>query len=230
MAVDIQGHGDSDHGERFLGWNRNAELAMQAFQAHAHLYSEVPHFALGHSFGGVLTALLLADRQHTFRKALLLDPVLFSQPMLMGMSVVSLVGAGRLTPLAKAAMRRRQHWPDRKAAFEGLHGRGTYKGWSDDALRAFVNHALRDAPDGGVELKCAPLARPTSSVRHPSVSGSVGRIRIPTLILHAQDSMPFVGPVGRAGCRDQSVHRSQTSHRWPLLHAGRPRPHGCAGA
>lgn len=192
---DIQGHGDSDHGERFLGWNRNAELAMQAFQAHAHLYSDVPHFALGHSFGGVLTALLLADRQHTFRKAVLLDPVLFSPTMLMGMSVVSLVGAGRLTPLAKAAMRRRKHWPDRESAFAALQGRGTYKGWSDEALRAFVDHALKDTPDGGVELKCAPSREADIFSSAPErLWGSVGRIRIPTLILHAQDTMPFVGP------------------------------------
>ena len=27
---DVQGHGDSDHGGIFIGWNRNAELAVEA--------------------------------------------------------------------------------------------------------------------------------------------------------------------------------------------------------
>ncbi len=30
---DIQGHGESDHGGRFHGWNRNAEMAVEAFEA-----------------------------------------------------------------------------------------------------------------------------------------------------------------------------------------------------
>ena len=30
---DVQGHGDSDHGGRFHGWNRSAELAVEAFAA-----------------------------------------------------------------------------------------------------------------------------------------------------------------------------------------------------
>ncbi|MDE2595167.1 MAG: alpha/beta fold hydrolase, partial [Burkholderiales bacterium] len=100
---DIQGHGDSDRGERFLGWNRNADLALQAFRAQGQMFNGVPQFAVGHSFGGVLTSLLLAERQQPFQRAVLLDPVLFSPAMLMGMSMVSLVGVGKLTPLAKAA-------------------------------------------------------------------------------------------------------------------------------
>lgn len=192
---DIQGHGDSDHGDRFLGWNRNAELAMQAFKAHQDLYGAVPTFALGHSFGGVLTSLMLADRQHPFQKAVLLDPVLFPAAMLMGMSFISLVGVGKLTPLARAALQRRKQWASRDEAYQALWGRGTYKGWTEEALRAFVDHALKDSQDGGVELKCAPSREADIFSSAPErLWGSVGRIRIPTLILHGADSMPFVEP------------------------------------
>ena len=55
---DVQGHGDSDHGGRFHGWNRSAELAVEAFQANRAMFDEVPCFAAGHSFGGVLTSLI----------------------------------------------------------------------------------------------------------------------------------------------------------------------------
>lgn len=193
---DIQGHGDSDRGERFLGWNRNADLALQAFLAQGQMFQNVPQFAVGHSFGGVLTALLLAGREQPFQRAVLLDPVLFSPAMLLGISMVSAAGISKLTPLAKAALKRRRHWPDRDAAFEALRGRGTYKGWTEEALRAFVDHALRDDPvKGGVKLKCPPSREADIFSSGPDrLWSSVGRIRVPTLILHGQDSMPFVGP------------------------------------
>ncbi|MDE1998093.1 MAG: alpha/beta hydrolase [Burkholderiales bacterium] len=213
---DIQGHGDSDPGDAFLGWNRNAELAMQAFKAHHHHYPNAPHFAVGHSFGGVLTSLMLADRQHPFEKAVLLDPVLFSPTMLLGMSVVSLVGVGKLTPLAKSALKRRRHWPSRDAAFESLWGRGTYKGWTTEALRAFVDHALRDTAEGGVELKCAPSREADIFSSAPErLWGSIGRIRVPTLILHGQDTMPFVGP---SAMQAASINDHITAQRVPGGH------------
>ena len=33
---DAQGHGDSDHGGVFIGWNQSADLALDAFFAHRH--------------------------------------------------------------------------------------------------------------------------------------------------------------------------------------------------
>lgn len=45
---DVQGHGDSDPGERFVGWNRCADLAVEAFKHHQHdLFGAVPCFGLG---------------------------------------------------------------------------------------------------------------------------------------------------------------------------------------
>ena len=55
---DAQGHGDSDHGGPFVGWNKSAELAAAAWRAHQALYPHVLVYGIGHSFGGVLTALI----------------------------------------------------------------------------------------------------------------------------------------------------------------------------
>src|SRR5690606_32928846 len=80
---DVQGHGDSDPGERFLGWNRSAELAVEAFEAGRGIFGEVPRYALGHSFGGVLTSLIMARHPQLFRRAVLLDPVIFPPALLL---------------------------------------------------------------------------------------------------------------------------------------------------
>lgn len=57
VTSDVQGHGDSDHGGRFHGWNRSAKLALEAWHRQRRDYGDVPHYAAGHSFGGVITAL-----------------------------------------------------------------------------------------------------------------------------------------------------------------------------
>ena len=88
LLSDVQGHGDSDHGGRFVGWNRTARLALEAWHQLAPRFGPAPHFAVGHSFGGVMTALMLAREPAAFRRAVLLDPVLFS-PVMIGMMALS---------------------------------------------------------------------------------------------------------------------------------------------
>lgn len=162
--------------------SRNFTVVLEAFAAHRHTFGAVPLFAVGHSFGGVLTTLLLAQAEQLFQRAVLLDPVLFSRGMAASMALVNLLRMGRFVPLARATLRRRRHWPRRAAALQSLQGRGAYRGWIDDALVAFVEHALRDSTDGGVELKCHPeteacvfssgprgLWRSTASQRQPNV-------------------------------------------------------------
>lgn len=203
---DAQGHGDSDHGGAFVGWNRSAELAWEALQRQGQAFREVPHLAVGHSFGGVLTGLLLGTQLGHFRRAVLLDPVLFPPAMLMGMALGGLAGLMKHTPLARQARARRPHWPDRAAAFAALHGRGAYRGWADDALRAFVDHALKDRRSGGVELKCQPSREAEVFSSAPERMWTLlGRVRTPTLVLHGQDSFPFVAD----GVR-----------HWQLMHDG----------
>lgn len=190
---DVQGHGDSDHGGRFLGWNRNAMLAMEALDAQGQMFAKVPHFGAGHSFGGVLTSLILGEQRERFQRAVLLDPVLFTPAMILGMSVGELTGVLKQTPLARQARARRKHWSSREEAFSTLHHKGVYKGWTDEALQAFVTHAIKDLPDGSVELKCRRSREADIFSSAPDrLWGLLGRVRTPTLVLHARKTFPFV--------------------------------------
>lgn len=190
---DVQGHGDSDAGERFVGWNRCAELAVEAFRHHLPTFGHVPCFGLGHSFGGVLTCLIMAEHPRLFKRAVLLDPVIFSATMALGITLAETTGLARHTPLARAALRRRVHWPDRDSALDGLRGRGTYKGWREDALRAFADHALKDVPDGGVALKCSPTREAAIFSSAPvGLWSSLRRVHTPTRLIHARNTFPFV--------------------------------------
>lgn len=186
---DLPGHGDSEAMAHFPGWNTFAQAALACARTATTRYGDVPRLALGHSLGGVLTTLMLGEPQQPFRRAVLLDPVLFSTPMLLAMRV----GLARLNPLAKASRKRRRQWPSREAAAKALHGRGTYKGWTDGALQAFVTHALRDEADGSVTLKCAPELEATIFASGPrGLWPAVQRVTVPTLIAYGRDTMPFV--------------------------------------
>lgn len=152
---DAQGHGDSDHGGPFIGWNKSAELAAAAWLAHKSLYPDVAVYGIGHSFGGVLTALIHTSAPSPFDSAILLDPVLFTPTMLTLMSTLNGVRLYHKNPLAKAALRRRQHWPDRDSATSYLTNRGMFANWHPDALAAYIDHALKPT-EHGLSLKCQP--------------------------------------------------------------------------
>jgi len=190
---DVQGHGDSDHGGRFQGWNRTAELALEAFQAGLGRFGEVPRHACGHSFGGVLSCLILAREPDLFQRAVLLDPVLFGRAMIGALGFSEFFGLQRFNALARQSATRRRHWPDRATAYACLHGRGVFRGWSDAALRAYVQHALKESADGGIELKCRPSREVEIFNSFPRrLWPALAGVRTPTLLLNGQRSFPFI--------------------------------------
>lgn len=189
---DAQGHGDSDHGGRFHGWNRSAELALEAFAEGRKHFAEVPLFAVGHSFGGVLTSLMLAQQPQLFQRAVLLDPVLFTPAMIGVMALSDVVGLSSRNTMASKARKRRHEWPDRAAAHAALHGRGMFRGWNEAAFDAYIANALRDS-DTGVELKCRPSREAEIFGSFPKrLWPSLAKVVTPTQVLYGQRSYPFV--------------------------------------
>ena len=165
---------------------------MQAFQAGRGEYGDVPRFAVGHSFGGVLTGLILAAEPALFERAVLLDPVLFSRRMLGVMGAAALVGLHQRHALARKAASRRSHWPDREAALASLQGRGIFKGWTDAALQAYVEHAIGDCGDA-VVLKCRPSREVEIFSSFPKrMWARLAAISTPTRILYGEQTYPFV--------------------------------------
>ena len=62
----------------------------------------------------------------------------------------------RGNPLAEGARRRRRVWASRDEAYENYARKRPLSTLHPDALRAYVDHGLRDLADGTVELKCHP--------------------------------------------------------------------------
>lgn len=189
---DVQGHGHSDHGGAFVGWNASADYAQQALQAHLPVYGDVPVYGMGHSFGGVLTALLHSQPQSPFQAVLLLDPVLFTPLMLRSMQLLQMLGLYRYNPLAKRAAKRRRHFADAAEATQYFFQRGMFKGWHDDALQAYINHALIPA-DKGLVLSCQPSREAEIFASFPHrLWPALQQTQKPATLIYGQRSYPFV--------------------------------------
>lgn len=189
---DAQGHGLSDHGGTFVGWNQSAVFACEALKAHLPEYKAVPVYAVGHSFGGVLTALLHSEPQSPFAAALLLDPVLFTPGMLRSMRALEWLGLYRHNPLARRAVKRRQHFPDKQAAWNYFHQRGMFKGWHPDALSAYIEHGLTETAQG-MTLRCAPEREAEIFASFPrQLWSSLTRTTKPIQLIYGENSYPFV--------------------------------------
>lgn len=192
---DAQGHGDSDHGGGFIGWNESAELAVEIARTKLpQLYGNAPVYGVGHSFGGILS-LLMSQRQPTlFNELVLLDPILFLPSMIIPMRGLSWLHLYSLNPYAKRARRRRSTWPTRDQALAGLHQRGMFKGWHDEALQAYVDHAMHEGESGQWELKCLPEreAEIFSSYARGLWPYITRQLHVPTHVFGGLQTYPFV--------------------------------------
>lgn len=192
IALDLPGQGYSDDPPRYEG---SRALLARIEAAFDELFGGASRIAMGHSFGGVLSALLAARQPDRIAGLLLLDPVIFPPWLFRALRLAAPLG---LHPFEKAARRRRAHWPSRAAAREYLRGRGIYRGWTEEALDDFVRHALRDDPGGGVRLACPPgleaeiFARPAGGYWQ-----ALARYAGPVAMIHGRDSYPFLPAAAR---------------------------------
>jgi len=194
---DVQGHGDSDAGNQFDGWQLSVQRLFAVIERFAPEWGEVPVQGVGHSFGGVLTLLLAALHPQLFSSIVVLDPVLFP-PELMQAEIESRQRGE--SPMARDARLRTALWPSRAAAWRHLHQRGGYKGWSDEAFACFIDHALYADDDGQYRLKCPPQIEAAIYSSVPlDYWRLIPQIDCPGAILHGDSTMPFMAPaVARA--------------------------------
>jgi pimeloyl-ACP methyl ester carboxylesterase len=144
-ALDFRGHGDSTTPTTLdFAWTGMADDVLAVVDD----LGVTAVRAAGHSMGGA--ALLMAEQRRpgTFSRLWLYEPIVF--PPVEG-------GGGGSNPLVEGARRRRPWFPDREAAYANFASKPPLDTLAPEALRAYVDHGLRDRPDDdAVELKCAP--------------------------------------------------------------------------
>lgn len=148
---------------------------------------------MGHSFGCVLSALMLAMAPGQFQRAMLLDPVLFPPGMMKVVALSDVLGLFRHNALARKARNRQAAWTDRTAAHAPLRGRGGFEGWTAEALQAYVDFGLKPGAQGGVELTCSTAREADIYATHPRRLWSMlSTVQTPVRMEHGERTFPFV--------------------------------------
>ena len=183
IAMDARGHGDSSQpplGEPAT-WERLCddleEVAEHWFEASGQRRIAL---GLGHSFGGTLMMCVAARRPEIFDRLVLVDPVIFPENVDRSQA--------RGNELAVRTLKRTRRWESRAEARAFFGEKELFEAWEPRAIDLYVDEALRDCPDGGVELKCSPEVE-SSIFGGPSsldIHGEADRLETPTLLLWAR--------------------------------------------
>ncbi len=145
-ALDFRGHGDStEPASGDFAWRGMADDVLAVVDS----LGVTGIGGVGHSMGGAALVMAEQRRPGTFSALWLYEPILVPWSGRMP--------TGSVNPMAETARRRRPWFPDRHAAWANFSAKPPLSGLAPAALAAYVEHGLRDRPDGGsVELKCRP--------------------------------------------------------------------------
>ena len=152
IAPDFRGHGDSTTPMgRGMDWDGFADDVLAVVDAMTAAGIDTHGLvAAGHSKGGA--ALILAEerRPGTFGALYCYEPVV------MPSDVAAATNGERSNPLAEGALRRRDVFESRQAAFDNYAGKPPFSALDPEALWAYVDHGFVDQADGSVRLSCRP--------------------------------------------------------------------------
>lgn len=183
VITNAQGHGGSDTGNTFFGWEANAALIHEALQHRKAQWGHVPVIGMGHSFGGILTTLVANRPPAVFERLLLLDPIFLPPSHIVLSSLLRATGLIKKAPMVKLARQRRAHWPDRDAARQSLYQRGVFRGWDDEAFNAYIDHALDERDDGVHLLTPTWLEAQVFSGYANSIWRNIRQLRLPCHVI-----------------------------------------------
>ena len=156
LAIDQRGHGSSRLDAQAEGRRSWLDL-RDDLVALLDALDQDPVVVAGHSMGATVSLLAALERPAAVKGLVLLDPVIMPRLMALYARLPWTSGAlWRKMPIAQGALRRRNVFDNRKAAYGAYHGRGAFRTWPDAMLADYVGGGFNDTGDGKVELACAP--------------------------------------------------------------------------
>ena len=146
VAFDMRGHGDSGAISPPFGLNVfGSDVAVVLAESRRRERIGPRTIGIGHSSGGASIAIAAINNPRAFAHLVLVEPIIFPPPYQRLDSI----------PIAEIALRRKASFPDRDAALSNFRGKEPFAMWTEDALDAYVDGAMR-VTDDGLVLKCTP--------------------------------------------------------------------------
>ncbi|WP_275287904.1 alpha/beta fold hydrolase [Halomonas elongata] len=179
-----------------------------------------PVIGVGHSMGGVLTAMAAEQEPERFRCVVMLDPPLMLGLDAMAMKVAKRLGfVDRVTPAGRT-LGRRSRWPDRATMRDYLRRRGLFRHFTDQALDDYIEGGTQELEDGSVVLRYDPDIE-VDIFRHlpDHLSDLPDNVKVPLGVLAGRES-DLLTPrrQRRLGRRGVSVAQVSGGHMFPMEH------------
>ncbi|MEJ6594379.1 alpha/beta hydrolase [Parasphingorhabdus sp.] len=143
VAVDQLGHGRSARPE-IKDWTMVAAATAELVKSLGVTFD----IAVGHSMGGHCVVQIAAELPDSFKKLVLVDPVIMSREIYRK--------ATNYSDSYEMVSRRRNAWSGPDEMFERFRDRHPYKLWDPAVLRDYCEWGLLPALEGGFELGCPP--------------------------------------------------------------------------
>lgn len=141
---------------------------------------------MGHSLGAVATIYAAVKRPSLFSRLILIDPVILP-PEILDL-VAENPEAGAFHPMVGRALKRRNRWNSRQAAFDRFRRKSVFSRWSDEALWDYVNYATELDETGKPRLRFPREWEARFYAAPPQVWDDIAQIRQPTLAIRAAES------------------------------------------
>ncbi|MEO1260069.1 MAG: alpha/beta hydrolase [Bacteroidota bacterium] len=150
---------------------------------------------IGHSMGGVATAIAAAKRPDLFSHVILIDPVLFATKFHLIKNIMPLWLRKKNFPIAKIALKRKDKWPSKNAAYDSWRSKKIFSLIPDRYFTDFIDGAIRENTDGSAILfypkKWEAQVYCTPSNAWPFLA----RLKQPTLAIKADGTNLLFPPI-----------------------------------
>jgi lipase len=139
---------------------------------------------VGHSMGATICTLTHAKFGVKARGLVLIEPIFFPEDL------YKIEITLKQHPLASKAIRRRDHWGSREEARAYLLSKSLFKDWDPEMLELYIDHGMKEAEDGGLELTCSPKREASMFMGSMEYNPwpLLPQVTCPTLILEGEES------------------------------------------
>jgi pimeloyl-ACP methyl ester carboxylesterase len=176
--------------------NNWKELAQELADELVARYSE-PVILVGHSMGGMLSLMVAKSHPELVRCVVLLDAPVVAGWRAGLLQAVKALGIEPGFSPARFSEKRRNLWPDARAAFEHYASKPMFAIWPQEVLQDYVRHGLDPHPEG-VTLRFTREAETAVYRTLPHHIGRMVRGRFPVPI-------GFIGGIDSVECRQAGL-------------------------
>lgn len=197
--TDLPGHGASEQPKHKIpNWQEmaNAVALVIESQVSGLAQNNRKIIGVGHSLGGILTLLAAYKRPELFSKIILLDPPLFTRPIIATQKVLGLTGLWRHNPMVKAVRQRTAKWHSHEAMAADLAKKTLYKNWHPKVLQDFINSATGSIDNNmALSLACDPNWEGAIFGSYPKgLWQKIAEVSVPVTIIEAHNTYNFIAP------------------------------------